>query len=555
MDRHSASTGRRRWLTPALLLLLLAQVAIAAWRDSVTVDEAAHLPLGLYFWQTLDFEADPINPPLGRMLAALPVAGDGLAVDPELGRLHWRLANDFMQRHRAAYHWTFFKARWMTIWWLLLLAGLVYRFARELCGPAAAQATLFLFVLTPDLLAHGHLVTLDVLGALGFVATLYGTWRLTRQLSWSRAALLGLGLGLANAVKLWNVVLVPLVIALLAIHYWRSGQGRAVASRLAVAFAIALVILGASYAGSGLLKPWRAIAWHEGGPFAQVAKSLPGLRLPLPAPYLRGVDRVLTAGGESNAPLYFLAGKLSAEGWWYYHPLAFALKTPIALLILIGWGLFACCRQPRHPPHRRLLLFAGLPAAVVFAANMFFNSQPIGVRHVLVATTLLLIPAGAALAGSLAGKEGRRGERRRAGGLLLAGWLLVSTLAVAPRYLQFVNLMGGGANGGHRWLSDSNIDWGQDFLRLRDYAESRRLDRLVVVAASQVDPAVYGLPVAEGPSSPGDVLAVSSSFVVGRPYFTVQNGQVTWLHPGQLEWLQEMTPIDRVGSFFIYKLP
>jgi len=33
-------------------------------------------------------------------------------------------------------------------------------------------------------------------------------------------------------------------------------------------------------------------------------------------------------------------------------------------------------------------------------------------------------------------------------------------------YLSYFNLIAGGAQGGHRWLADSNLDWGQDLPRL-----------------------------------------------------------------------------------------
>ncbi len=546
-----------RWLVLALLGLLLLQVTIAASRDSVTVDETVHLPLGLYFLAGHDFSVDPINPPLGRMLAVLPVMADDLLINQELGRFHWRLAFDFMQRHAEVYHHTFAKARAMTVFWLLLLAVTTYRFAGELGGRAAGRGCLFLFVLTPDLLAHGHLVTLDVVGTLGFVGTLYATWRLRRRATWPATLALGICLGLANAIKLWNALLVPLVVILLLLAWRRGsgqgGPGRAQLVRLTAVLLIALLSLSLSYGFAGFLAPWRTIEWAGDSSFASLAETLPGLRLPLPAPYLRGVDKVLSTGGTTKIPLYYLAGELSAEGWWYYHLVALALKTPLALLVLMALGVGRWFRQSKPGHSCDPLLFVGLPVLVVFAANIFFNSQQIGVRHMLAATTLLLIPAGATLASLLQVGQGRRAEVARASGLLLAGGLLVATLAVAPRYLQFVNLLGGGARGGHHWLSDSNNDWGQDFRRLHDYVETQGIEQIRVIAASRVDPAVYDLPVAAADAkASGGWLAVSSSFVVGRPYFTVQEGQLVWLPENQLSWLQDSVAVARVGAFFIY---
>ena len=68
----------------AAALLLIAFVFQAAWasrRDSVTIDEFVHLPVGIHALYTGDYSLDPINPPFPRMIAALPMLfGGGLTV-------------------------------------------------------------------------------------------------------------------------------------------------------------------------------------------------------------------------------------------------------------------------------------------------------------------------------------------------------------------------------------------------------------------------------------------------------------------------------------------
>ena len=34
----------------------------------------------------------------------------------------------------------------------------------------------------------------------------------------------------------------------------------------------------------------------------------------------------------------FLLGEFRMTGWWYYFPVALAVKTPIAFLLLLPWG-------------------------------------------------------------------------------------------------------------------------------------------------------------------------------------------------------------------------
>src|SRR6185369_5020479 len=67
----------------ALLLALFAVQAIwAAGRDSVTIDEFIHLPIGLHALTTGDLREDPINSHLPRMFAALPVLAGTAVFQP-----------------------------------------------------------------------------------------------------------------------------------------------------------------------------------------------------------------------------------------------------------------------------------------------------------------------------------------------------------------------------------------------------------------------------------------------------------------------------------------
>jgi hypothetical protein len=78
-----------------------------AW-DSPTVDEFAHLPSGLYTLRTGDFSLFPLNPPLVKLLAALPLLASGAEIDTHPRVQHsgwspWVFGTDFMQRNRPVY--------------------------------------------------------------------------------------------------------------------------------------------------------------------------------------------------------------------------------------------------------------------------------------------------------------------------------------------------------------------------------------------------------------------------------------------------------------------
>ena len=64
---------RPRLALAAIVVAAGAILVIEALGDSVTIDEFAHLPAGIYYLRTGRFDVYNLSPPLVRELAALPV--------------------------------------------------------------------------------------------------------------------------------------------------------------------------------------------------------------------------------------------------------------------------------------------------------------------------------------------------------------------------------------------------------------------------------------------------------------------------------------------------
>lgn len=555
-DRHTRGTA-------AVLLLLAAfaaQASLAARRDSVTIDEFVHLPVGLYLLKGGDFRVDPINPPLARMALALPL----LARDVELpdGALlgHWRFAGEFMRRNFFSYHELFVSSRHAAIAVSLLLAGTVFAWARSLYGKTAAMLALLLFCFSPAMLAHGHLVTLDMAGALGFVLTLFLFWRFLERPGPAAGVGVGAAAGAALLCKLSSAVLAPALLLSLLVQLCGPGRRAASAPRftgsLVLVPLVALLVVNLGYGFTGSFAPLGRAAFLPGGTLAGLAGALPGLRLPLPLPLLEGIDQV-TQVAVARTDYFFLLGELSTSGWWYYQPVAFLAKAPLPLLLLSGLAL-AAFALGRTPGKREHCLY--LPLLLLFAADALLNSQNIGVRHVLAAWPLLFIAVSPLLAGALCDlpEQWRRRRPRpaSAAALLALAWFVGASLSVAPRYLQYFNELAGGPENGHRVLIDSNLDWGQDLVRLEEYIEDRGLERVALAYFGRVDPHVYGIdfvPLERGTSE--RVAVVSASFLMGRPYYWFHRGRPGLVPPDTYAWLRDRTPSARVGSLFVYELP
>ncbi|MFN2425560.1 MAG: ArnT family glycosyltransferase [Candidatus Binatia bacterium] len=573
---RAAAIRRRGWTAGtviaaiSLLAVFAAQALVAAGRDSVTIDEYVHLPIGLNALETGDLRQDSINSHGPRMFAALPLLLDRPHFEPPAGTMVWGLGQHFMQANADRYQALYWEARLMIVLLSLVAAGVMAKWAFDLYGARAALASLVLFAFSPSLLAHGHLVTLDMAGTLGFLLALYANWRLLEAPSLRRAVWLGLAIGAANLLKLSGPVLVAIIVLTWAIRIAVEPRNRVPlstwAALLATAGAVTLLVINAGYGFDGTFALLREATLAPGGRLASLAEAMPWLRLPLPRPFVDGIDMILEVG-KGREPSYFLAGELSADGWWYYHLAAFAAKCPLPVLIAALLSVTAWATG-RSTGKRDYAVF--VPVVLLFAANSAFNSLYIGERHVLAAYPLLFIGIAPWIAAALetapwrsvaAGGGAARalGRVRRwlpaAAATVGLVWMAAGTLAVAPRYLQYFNEAAGGPENGHRVLIDSNIDWGQDLIRLREYMDANKIDTVALAYFGRVDPGVYGIrftPLERGVSRGKAV--VSATFLMGRPYFWYLGGRMRWVPARTYEWLRGHKPVARVGSMFVFDL-
>jgi hypothetical protein len=214
-----------------------------------------------------------------------------------------------------------------------------------------------------------------------------------------------------------------------------------------------------------LLVMRRRFPWKELLIAALVACALAAVVMP-PREYVLGVLEV--RGLNTNPPTGFLFGELRKGGWWYYFPVALFFKTPIPFLLLALIGALAGLRRMREP---------ALIAAVILAIAMTSNIN-IGVRHVLPIYAPLAI-----LAASI---------RVRWLTLAMTAWLVIGSALAHPDYLPWFNAFAGKEP--HRVLNDSNLDWGQDVLRLMRLARDERIPSITTSLASFAPLDRIGLP-------------------------------------------------------------
>jgi hypothetical protein len=245
----------------------------------------------------------------------------------------------------------------------------------------------------------------------------------------------------------------------------------------------------------------------------------------------------------------FLLGQLSDRPFPHYFLVTFLLKTPLPLVLLT---LLAAGRIPRLP--RRTVVFLWIPVVVYLAFTLGRGLQ-IGHRHLLPILPFLLVAASEAAA-----TLGR--WRRPAGAVvvaLLVTWYGAGTLANHPHHLAYFNEVAGGPKEGWHSLVDSNIDWGQDLKRLKEWMDGHGVTEVKLSYFGSASPSFYGvhgerLPGYAAPRPPrvtreihpGDIVAVSVTHLQG-----------VYLEPRDrllMERLRRLEPVGRAGrSILIYR--
>jgi hypothetical protein len=128
--------------------------------------------------------------------------------------------------------------------------------------------------------------------------------------------------------------------------------------------------------------------------------------------------------------------------------------------------------------------------------------------------------------------------------VLLLALNAADALRAAPDYLAYFNVLVKPTSS-WRYLTDSNLDWGQGLIALREYEQKHPEESLRLAYFGSVEPSLYG--VRAVPLSPGE--RVEGTVVAGA---SVLSGQVL-ADPNGYRWLLAYPPqqmIDR--SMFVF---
>jgi Dolichyl-phosphate-mannose-protein mannosyltransferase len=525
LERHS--------LVLALCLLTIAAVRIIATYSvfSNTADEPTTLGCGLQYLGQHIYRYEPQHPPLARVAAALlpyMLAGARPLSMPDMGddarTTIFRSGNPSQM---------LMLMRIGILPFYLLAALATYFWARHHFGGVVGVFAMALFSLLPPVLAHGGLATLDMAltGCLGAAFLTLMLW--AEKPTWQRGVWFGICTGLAAVSRFTALGYLPACAALTLLVWFaveRPGSGKLIGlvRERAATFGIAVA--------AGALTIWAVYSFS----FGQVPGWRWQVRLPAPEFFL-GAGQSLSNSQTGHSA--FLLGQHGTRGWWYYFPVDLSVKTPIAFLLLLGFGAWLCWK--RRASVRYLIPLAFSAGILAPAMNGHVN---IGVRHILPIYIGFSVIAAVGLLQLAEWADTRKWAGAAAALLVL--WLAGSGAIHHPDYLAYFNEFAGGHP--ENIIVDSDYDWMQDTKRLAE--------RMRELGVKEVNYGWTGDNQALWPEMPATKkihpLEPAEGWTAVSPTIDklVQYG-LGYRYPNLKPWFDYLQPTERAGTLFLYYIP
>src|SRR5205085_5249405 len=217
-------------LVPAVLLAAhFTLLLTSSLTKSVPADEQLHLLAGYSSLALHDFgySQQHHHPALGTMLNAVPllfVKGLNLPPTARQGGDPYPWRTQFLFQQPIPADTLLLWCRIPTMLLSVTLGLLVYLFTKQLCGTLTATIVLGLHLASPNILAHGQLITTDMIATLLIFATCWALWHYLqiRRAAW--LIITSVLMGAALAAKLSCIILVPIIAVAFLWQAWRVRQ-------------------------------------------------------------------------------------------------------------------------------------------------------------------------------------------------------------------------------------------------------------------------------------------------------------------------------------------
>jgi 4-amino-4-deoxy-L-arabinose transferase-like glycosyltransferase len=507
--------NKRNYIVTILFTLYLVNGLLYMWRQSLTYDERDHFHFAIQLLKgntqragLSDYSKMPVS-----VLNALP-----------------RVVEQFIHRDLKKTDQgvsDILHGRYITLLISLLIGLYVFKWASELYGEKAGLFSLFLFVFCPNCLAHAVLVTTDAYSVLLLLTVLYYLWRWLSSGSKRDFLIFCVLTGVAQLVKQQLFHLYVIISCLLLLHFLagdnRVIDWRAFFKKAGIFVLINLLVINAGFLFQGFGTPLADYHFMS-GLFQGLQKhlSLAGrIPLPLPVSFVDGLDKAkyldALGGGfpnSGNGNVQILGHSSNGGSFWYFYPVTCLFKTPIAVLVLIGWSLLLLLRKERLRSIARNELFLLLPVVYFFIQmDLFYKSQT-NIRQILFIYPLLYVCCGLLFRYV----STVRGKRVMA---FLCAAYLVSVFSYFRDYIPYTNEFIPDKKMAYQVVGAANLNFGQGQDRLEEYLRAH--------------PGLFPVGREPGP---------------GRQYMAIDDFLDGW-NRHRTDWIKSFTPVDHIAHCYL----
>lgn len=500
-------------ITITLMLAMLAFGSSAG--DSLTVDESPHIAAGYSYVVEGDYRLNPEHPPLLKLLSGISIwVGDKLTnqniyfpndIPAWTDRVNaqWDMGYAFLFKSGNDANTVIWWARLPTIIVLLLgLPYIIYSVFYHTKNKSIALISGILYAFSPNVIAHGRLVTTDLIASLSFLIVIDIWIRYLQNQSGKNIFYLILAIAFAFLSKFSTILLLPLILltgfGYIVIKYW---QDKKVLKRSRVLIRDFIIIALGVFVMINLVYfiTMRNMSvetqlqlvqesFPQDNQISDITKQTLSSVIQFPGlqyfgQYLLGQAMVVQRVGGGNTT--FLLGKFTNQSFIEYFPLTYLLKENLVIILslfsifLASIFIIPVKLKSKGKRWRSSILnnWYLINIAIMILIYWFISIRGnlnLGIRHILPAVMLTYIIIAFGIVKILI--------PLRFSKVLLSVfliWYIAAITLVYPSYISNLNILAG-QNQGYQIFTDSNLDWGQDLKRLNNWTKEKNIDTLYI---------------------------------------------------------------------------
>jgi len=588
-------------IIPFLLLALLSVTLIyESMADTPTYDEPANMAASYAYVYRNDYRLYPDNPPLVKILAGLsllPIAGKmnfpsqlPIYNDPTQFDLY-KFGTEFLYRSGNPTREIIFLSRLPNIIITVLLGLSLYLIATKLYGPKAGLLALFLFSFDPNIRGHGHILAFDIPLAFLSLLAFYLIYQFIKLPE--KRGLFGLLLAFAFAagyLTKFTFIFVALILIVYALWSVIKLDNNKIKNSFFLLIVTCLMPFFLLWFFAISTNYHKITLDYDKLPIIASANKLYKnnstwnliSKLPVPYFYKAGMLTMYTHNNTIGQPPAFLLGEVRPQNdWFFYFPVSFLLKTPIPTLLLIFFSIYLVLSKwrqmkipSRHPGSHdeigtgcanALLRGGGISITAVFPFlfALYFMFMLMLFSHInnvyrYLFPSLIFFILGAS---QIVNYINLNILINKLFFFFVICYLSLTSYFSFPLDLSYTNELTGIPPKGYRYLSDSEVDWGQDLERLAIWLKQNKLDKETVTLSylGTADPQYYGIN-----SKPlqfdsldklsGIVVISVGNLTLGDWQWTSQPEYKARLTTAPLDFLRNRKPDAVIGkSIFVFK--